>query len=560
MTQERNAAIQGFAMTTRMIPQSLRFAAVLCSVCLYTASCSDDDSGPTLDAATPDALAPDTMQAPDAAIDAAVEPECRVPDDCADDLFCNGVETCAGGQCAPASAGPCDDNIACTVDICDEDGERCRNTADHSLCSNGFFCDGAETCSATGCQDGPPPVMADGVLCRNGRITAGSAHTCVLLNDGQVYCWGRSDLGQTGHGNRTVFGDDEPASAGGPLAFGGEVVVDIEAGDNHTCALLASGNVRCWGFGANGRLGYGNTNDLGDDPNETPANLANVAVGGTVVQIAAGGSHTCALLADGTVRCWGANTSGQLGYGNTTTIGDNETPAAAGPVDVGGTVVQITAGASHTCALLADGAVRCWGSGALGRLGYGNTFTIGNDETPAAAGPVDVGGPVKQIAAGGNHTCAVLDTGEVRCWGFASSGQLGYGNTITVGGQPDRLPAAFGPVNVGGAVAEVALGESHTCARLETNTVRCWGRGEHGQLGHASTENLGDDEDLPNTDVALTDTASLLAAGAEHNCALLADGDVICWGNGGLGRLGHGDLDSIGDDEPPTASGNVPVP
>jgi alpha-tubulin suppressor-like RCC1 family protein len=550
-------------MTTRMTARSIRslcLAAVLCSLGLGTASCSDDGGDSAPDASQPDALVPDAL-VPDAlAPDATVIPECRQPEDCTDGVFCNGEETCTGGRCESASTGACDDGIACTVDLCDEDGKRCRSDANDGLCSNGRFCDGTETCAATGCQGGPPPVTADGVLCRNGRITAGFAHTCALLDSGPVYCWGRADLGQTGHGNKLTIGDNEPASAGNALRFGTEVVVDIEAGDNHTCALLASGNVRCWGFGADGRLGYGNTANLGDEANETPADLPNVNVGGVVTQIAAGGSHTCALLDDGTVRCWGRNANGQLGYGNTAAVGDNESPSAAGPVDVGGTVTQIAAGTNHTCAVLADRTVRCWGLATVGRLGYGNTIAIGDNESPSAAGPVDVGGAVTQIAAGHSHTCALLDTGAVRCWGFAFFGQLGQGNQLDIGARPDRLPSAVGDVPVGGPATEIALGESHTCARLETNAVRCWGRGHRGQLGNAGTDNLGDNEILMLSDIDLGSAAVHLAAGTEHNCVLLENSAVTCWGNAGDGRLGHGDLLNIGDDEAPTAAGDVPLP
>lgn len=545
-------------MTIRMTTGTLRLAAVLGSFCLWTAACSDDgDSAP--DAATPDALVPDAAP-PDAAPDAAAAPECHTPDDCADDVFCNGEETCSGGQCGPATRGACDDVVACTIDTCDEGGKRCRNSPDDSLCDNGLFCDGVETCTLFGCDNGRRPMLASGVLCRNARITSGSAHTCALLNGGAVYCWGRSDLGQTGHGDKIQIGDNELASAGAALRFGTEVVVDIEAGDNHTCALLASGNVRCWGFGADGRLGYGNTTTLGDDATETPADLPNVNVGGIVVQIAAGGSHTCALLNDRTVRCWGRNANGQLGYGNTTPIGDNEAPSTAGPVDVGGTVKQIAAGGTHTCALLESGEVRCWGQGTLGRLGYGNPTSIGDTELPSLVGPVDVGGPVAQIAAGTSHTCAVLESGAVRCWGSGLFGQLGYGNTLNVGDAPTRLPSAFGPVNVGGAVTEITLGEAHTCARLETNNVRCWGRGGQGQLGNASTENIGDHQPVLLEDIALGSAAILVAAGADHTCALLEDGDVILWGSGGLGRLGYGNLDNIGDNETPVMAGALALP
>jgi alpha-tubulin suppressor-like RCC1 family protein len=152
--------------------------------------------------------------------------------------------------------------------------------------------------------------------------------------------------------------------------------------------VLTTGDVRCWGDGAQGRLGYGNNRSIGDD--EVPSVAGNVDVGGSVIQIVAGGDYTCALLANHHVRCWGNGGLGELGYGNTNNIGDNETPASAGDVDVGGLVAQLAGGTQHVCALLMNGRVRCWGSSQFGQLGYGNTDTIGDDETPASAGDVQV--------------------------------------------------------------------------------------------------------------------------------------------------------------------------
>src|SRR5690606_4931314 len=146
---------------------------------------------------------------------------------------------------------------------------------------------------------------------------------------------------------------------------------------------------------------------IGDD--ETPASAGDVDVGGAVTQIAAGDSHTCALLDTGAVRCWGRVSRGDLGYGNTNDIGDDEPPASAGDVDVGGTVTQIATGDSHTRALLATGAVRCGGNGFSGHVGYANEAYIGDDEPPASAGDVPVGGAVTRIETGGIHTCALLD-------------------------------------------------------------------------------------------------------------------------------------------------------
>jgi alpha-tubulin suppressor-like RCC1 family protein len=141
----------------------------------------------------------------------------------------------------------------------------------------------------------------------------------------------------------------------------------LDAGSHHTCAIVGGGDVRCWGEGEDGRLGYGNVDDIGDT--ETPASVPPVALGGKAVAVSAGGAHTCAVLETGAVRCWGYGNDGQLGYGNGDSIGDTETPASVAPVVLGAKAVAISAGAYHSCALLETGRVRCWGYGAEGSLG-----------------------------------------------------------------------------------------------------------------------------------------------------------------------------------------------
>ena len=135
--------------------------------------------------------------------------------------------------------------------------------------------------------------------------------------------------------------------------------------------------------------------------------------------------------------------------------------------------------------------MRCWGSGSDG-LGYGNQETIGDDETPSAAKDIDVGAPVVQLAAGDFGACALLDTGNVRCWGSGEQGQLGYGNVETIG--DDETPASAGDVNVGALVTSIDRGFGHVCATLVTGKVRCWGRGGPAALGYGNTEDIGDDE------------------------------------------------------------------
>jgi cysteine-rich repeat protein len=400
-------------------------------------------------------------------------------------------------------------------------------------------------------------------------IAAGFEHTCALLETGRVRCWGRGGRGRLGYGTTTNVGDASgnlPADAGDVPV--GATVLQIEVGAQHSCAVRDGGTVRCWGFGSSGRLGYGNTDNVGDSPESIPGLVGNVSVGGPVVQLAGGDSHTCALLATGNVRCWGSGVSGRLGYGNTFNVGTStgNLPSDAGDIEVGGTVVQIAAGSEHSCALLDTGSVRCWGRGAAGRLGYGNTEDVGDalDNLPADAGNIEIGGTVVQVASGNQHTCALLDTGDVRCWGAGGFGILGYGNTDNVGDSPDNLPVDAGNVPVGGRVVQIAAKGSHTCALLDTGSVRCWGRNISGQLGYGNTSSVGDTPDnLPSDagDVRVGGAVVQIAAGAQHTCALIDTGNVRCWGAGSSGRLGYGNAESIGDtpDHLPSDAGNVPV-
>jgi alpha-tubulin suppressor-like RCC1 family protein len=222
-----------------------------------------------------------------------------------------------------------------------------------------------------------------------------------------VRCWGpENDQGQQGNTEAELPSSTDEEARNVIL---GAKAKHIAAGDNHSCALLYNGHVRCWGsLGA----GLGRTNGFPHSPNTYyPKEVGDVVVGGSVSQIATGREHTCALLRSGSVRCWGRNKDGQLGYGHTDTVGDENdiyhvccvnkrtsrppptklslsTPAKAGDVPLGGRAVQITAGYKHTCALLDTGKIRCWGNNEHGQLGYGHTRTIGDDETPASVGDV----------------------------------------------------------------------------------------------------------------------------------------------------------------------------
>lgn len=417
--------------------------------------------------------------------------------------------------------------------------------------------DGDPGADTGGTSDGTVDAPGDSGIGRGSvqSISSGGAHTCAVLDGGRVRCWGRNAQGQLGYGHTQAIGDSEPASAGGDVAIGGTTLA-VETGEDHSCVLLDTREVRCWGSGNVGRTGHGNQVDIGDD--EPPSSVAVVAVGAMVNQLAAGAAHTCALLVTGAVRCWGTGAAGRLGYGNTTSIGDTEPPSAAGDVMVGATVTQIVAGDQHTCALTTVGTVRCWGDASLGQLGYGDTVDIGDTEPPSAAGDVTLGGTAVALASGRNHVCALMTGGAVRCWGNNASGQLGYGNTTAIGDTED--PSSAGTVNIGGSAIAIAAGGNHTCALLSGGGVRCWGAADNGQLGYGNELVIGDGE-LPATagTVMLTAGALRLSLGGAHSCAVVVGDHVQCWGAGGDGQQGHGNSADIGDTETPNVAGVVPL-
>ena len=400
------------------------------------------------------------------------------------------------------------------------------------------------TTMSTGTDTGGEDVLID-------QVAAGYSQSCALGGD-RFKCWGLEGpaTGQPwGGGAKTA----DAATEHPELDLGG-TPDDFGSGSLHACALMGT-DVLCWGRGASsGLLGYGNDEDIGD--NETPASAGAVPLGRMVDQLAVGAFHNCALLSDQTVRCWGLGIFGELGYGNTDNIGDNELPSSVGPVDVGGTPVAVTAGFQASCALLDDGTVRCWGFNLDGGLGLGHTNDIGDNELPSSEPTVNVGGTVEQVQMCGLFACALLDTGALRCWGSNLNGQLGYGHLNNIGDDED--PATAGDVPVGDDVAQFSCGSTLTCALTDAGDVKCWGSGVAGQLGQGNTDSVGDNETPDSIGaIDLGGPAASVHAGANHACALMQDGAVRCWGH--WTKLGYGDGEHIGDDEVPSAIDPVTI-
>ncbi|WP_181234164.1 RCC1 domain-containing protein [Enhygromyxa salina] len=334
-------------------------------------------------------------------------------------------------------------------------------------------------------------------------------------------------------------------------------IVQITAGGNHTCVLTDAGDVICWGHNNRGQLGYGHVQPVGD--NEAPAVYGVLPLVQSATAIAAGAYHTCAVLASGTVTCWGQNTDGQLGLGHLQDIGDNEDIDTLIPLDFGDSIQSVTAGSSFTCALSVIGGVYCWGGNAYGQLGHGNLSPIGDNEIASNANSfVQVGGAVSSLRAGAHHVCASMVAGGLRCWGHGSSGRLGYGNTNNIG--DDELPSAVSLKYGGEVIPVVAAGSSHTVA-LHPNSgsaqIRGWGSNSYGKLGVGSTVNHGDGVGPLEAIAGVSGTVVTVAASNNQTCALFDDGALGCWGANSAGQLGLGSTQHLGDDELPSSAAKL---
>jgi hypothetical protein len=260
------------------------------------------------------------------------------------------------------------------------------------------------------------------------------------------------------------------------------------AGGTHSCAILAGGDVRCWGNDDFGQLGYGAPGAIGDD--ELPSSVGPLHFADAVVQLALGFDHSCALTRAGNVYCWGENFFGQLGRGTLEGGGPFERADATEPVALGGPVLSIAAGFLTTCAVRVDGASFCWGENSFGQLGYPHQDTIGDDERPVDAGPLATGPGLEKFVLGQEETCALYFGGAVKCWGHNATGQLGYGNTNSL--PQDATPASLTPVPVGLPSQDLALSSGHVCSVVSGGSVRCWGGNASGQLGYGNALPIGD--------------------------------------------------------------------
>ena len=394
--------------------------------------------------------------------------------------------------------------------------EECTGKPLHSTWSSATGLTSADEC-VWACEQGYyKPTHRNACVEIGPSVTAGRHHTCAMLKGGAVQCWGYNKYSQTG-GADTTATDKVDVNLG--QAFGqARKAKMIAAGSHHTCALLDGGDVRCWGATDISQVGSTHIN-FGQ------AQVPNFGKGRRVTDIATGWGHTCVILDGGDVQCWGINDCGQAsgdGHKESSCVSGVWSHVATNTVevDLGQALGQarraknIVAGTGHTCVILNGGDVKCWGDNRgkqTGGVDQQSTFAV--DVNLARAGQARA---AIALAAGWAHTCALLDGGDVRCWGSNSDGQLG-------GGDVDLGQTQDGQARV--AIA-ITAGGNHTCAILDGGDVQCWGKNGNGQAGgvdRSSTSKVA-------VNLGTGRTATAIAAGDFHTCAVLDGGAVKCWG------------------------------
>lgn len=385
----------------------------------------------------------------------------------------------------------------------------------------------------------------------------GNGYSLALSADGTVYTWGRNEYGQLGNG---VTATNSPVpvavkTAGTPME--GKTIVQISAKVWYALALASDGTVYSWGFNSWGQLGNGTSSTANNASAPVAVKTAGTPMEGkTIVQVAAGATHSLALATDGTIYAWGKNEYGQLGNDSTTNSSVPVVVKTAGTPMAGKTIIQIHAGYEHSLALASDGTVYAWGRNNSGQLGKNDATDAHIPTAVRTLGTPMAGKVIVQLAAGNSQSMALASDGTIYTWGWNQYGQLGNGTTTN-----SRIPVAVvttGTPMAGKTISQVAAGNAHALAMTDDGTVYAWGWNQYGQLGNNSTINSS----LP---VAVKTTGTPLAGkiitqitsgGSPNSLVLANDGTMYTWGWGQHGQLGNGTIGT--DAKTPLAVSTAP--
>ena len=339
-------------------------------------------------------------------------------------------------------------------------------------------------------------------------IGSGINTNCALDENGEISCWGSGLYGKLGTGSTT--GSDQPVFVSGVGGYS-----QLTSGDDHTCAIKNNVDIYCWGGNFEGQFGSGNTSG-----SSTP--ILTTSFNSSIISIEAGGKHTCALLANGDMYCWGRGVDGQIGYNNATTTYSPQL------VLLPRSAIAIDAGDSHTCAILDNNSMMCWGSNDFGQVGDGTT----NQRDVPVYVENFIGANVYPIAVSGGslHTCALLNDGSINCWGRNNNGQLG-----TYSGDSSSPVSISLGSNV--SAMQITSNGGHNCVLLTNKTLNCWGQNNWGQVGDGTITN----KFVPTyVEMENQESVEYVSASKDGVCVVLENLKLSCWGANYDGQVGDG--------------------
>lgn len=446
-----------------------------------------------------------------------LSPECT-------DQIKNGNESdidCGGSSCAPCATDyGCIAKSDCQSNVCIAGTCRAPTCMDSTANANETDVDcGGPTCADCG-NDQKCLVAGD---CTSGVCTMGICQAPTCTDGIKNGTESDVDCGSNCPGCAASSSCSANMDCASEVCRNGVCtsIVQIEAGTGHMCALLGDGTVFCWGANGSGQLGDGTT-VAQPIPKMVPGltDVTQISLGTHISNLTVNG-HTCARTKDGKAYCWGRNGNGQVGD---TTMSDVWSPK----VIVAADVVQVATGRAHTCVRLTSGAVQCWGYNGNGQLGSGSSAST------MAPGAIIANLSAKNITSGASHMCAILTTGELSCWGAGTLGQLGNGLNAN----------STVPVTVPGSanIVAVSAGYAFTCSVDTGGVLRCWGDNTFGELGLGNMLMQSSPQVVSAVTSAVGVSCGTYKDPGGHTCALRSNGGLFCFGNNLSGQLGLGDV------------------
>ena len=466
---------------------------------------------------------------------------------CCEDACEGQCESCnAAGVCLATLGAPVGTRTACAgtgecADACDGNNRTACASSEGKSCGT-TVCSAGQLSRASVCTSGTCPSLLTTCTFDCGTSTSciavqrtahGYYHSCAVLSDGTVRCWGQNDAGQLGTAPLTP-----PAGSLTPVALAGITgATSIAATFSSTCAGFGpSGRVSCWGSNSSGQLGFAADSNVHAMPSDIPGiTAAEFVVGGT------GGMFCAVMTADRSVQCWGG---GIKGDGDAASVSPTPVPVAAPgcsgkPCAAMTGVQQLALGDSHACAILSDNSVACWGDGSRGANGSNTTQLLPQTITGLQA---------THVSAGNQTTCVVESgSGQVKCFGAAE--RLGHGIGV-ISDSPTPIDVCLDGNCTTLLLNQIATAQfdETVCALGAGGAVSCWGSNSSGQLGDGSGTSP-----RPYASPASIGGAVSLAAGGGFFCAVVAEGPELllrCWGDNGAGQLGDNTMNQRGTPVP----------